>query len=483
MSYTDSPKRTSIYDNLLETEQKTKASKATIPIIVSIVLIIIAIIVVVIIINNNIDGSSTQDNPLSKEEWQQRLLSIPTTTGPREYTAILAREAHVAGTKENFDTGYDVKELFDSFGIKTFTQNISGILLSKFVNASLNLVYPDGNVVNIDISEPIIDGDDDTDTPLRMQAYSAYAMTGNVTNDLIYINHGWTRDYELLMNEYNYTMESFEGKIGLARFGGGLGRAQKVKNAEKFGLAGLILFSDPSNNDILFGYPNGQYRSNVSFERGSIMYSDCPGNPVESRLQEYCNEVEDDALPSIPVIPIGWGNAIKLFELMRDGDIITEWQGQLNQFNVTYNVSGLKDGILLNLNVEQYRDYDSTIMNVYGYINGSKYTDEVVMYGAHRDAWVKGACDDVSGTATMLEIARTFGLMVREGWEPYRTIYFGSWDGEESGLIGSTEFGENLYENFTNQNVVTYINLDMTVIGKQFRYIEYIFNLSCFCGI
>ena len=231
------------------------------------------------------------------------------------------------------------------------------------------------------------------------------------------------------------------------------------------------MFNDPLfQEDIDEGYPDGQWRSMNSFERGSIAFADCPGNRLPSRLMEYCNQTETEALPNIPVIPLSWGNAMKLLSYMSPGLIIDDWQGLLrDQFGVNYTVSGLDNNANISLIVNQEREH-KTIMNVYGWIPGDKYPNEVVIMGAHRDAWVKGACDDVSGTTTMLEIARSLGVLYDNGWRPYRTIYFGSWDGEEHGLIGSVEFGENIKRNFTNDNVIAYINMDMTTIGENFQF-------------
>ena len=185
-------------------------------------------------------------------------------------------------------------------------------------------------------------------------------------------------------------------------------------------------------------------------QRGSIKYASCPGNPTEERLDELCGITEmADALPTIPVMPLSYSNAEAIFNATADSGgeeppmSWTESGIEGGDIDIGYRLDASED-FFIELEVTTDLRTEDVTQNVYGYIKGEEFPDEIVMIGAHRDAWVCGAQDDVSGTGTILEVAKGFGELHRRGWRPKRTIVVASWDSEESGLIGSTNFGEDV---------------------------------------
>ena len=205
---------------------------------------------------------------------------------------------------------------------------------------------------------------------------------------------------------------------------------------------------------------HGIYNICRGVQRGSIKYASCPGNTDIERLSTMCG-IEDinDALPTIPVMPLSYKNAEILFENMADGDLAPlSWTGGID---VDYIIES--EELVIELSVmTDYRE-DLVTQNVFGVIEGTEYPEQVVMMGAHRDAWVCGAQDDISGTTTMLEVAKGMSELYEQDWRPKRTVVFASWDSEESGLIGSVFFGEGdmMINNISlDDGLITYIKLE-----------------------
>eukprot|EP00490_Sorites_sp_Unknown_P023232 CAMPEP_0114693630 /NCGR_PEP_ID=MMETSP0191-20121206/69268_1 /TAXON_ID=126664 /ORGANISM="Sorites sp." /LENGTH=371 /DNA_ID=CAMNT_0001987501 /DNA_START=167 /DNA_END=1279 /DNA_ORIENTATION=+ len=239
-------------------------------------------------------------------------------------------------------------------------------------------------------------------------------------------------------------------------------RGMKVLNAQKYGFKGCIIYSDPKDYtyDNTPVFPDGKGLPHSGYQRGSISSIHlCPGNLINSRAVEYCGYTTDETVPSIPALPLSYGNAQVLFESLT-GPSIEDWQGGLN---VTYNIGGNNDTIV-NLIVNNELSSNFTMRNVVGFIKGTKYTNESIMIGNHRDAWAMGTADPISGTTVLLELARSFMEMVKQGWKPLRNIYFCSWDGEEFNLIGSTDYAEKNRNKWRNE-LIAYINVDVAASG------------------
>ncbi|XP_030850177.1 N-acetylated-alpha-linked acidic dipeptidase 2-like [Strongylocentrotus purpuratus] len=268
--------------------------------------------------------------------------------------------------------------------------------------------------------------------------FNAYSATGDVTGDLVYVNYGRLEDYEYLQNLT--TNINFKGKILIAKYGM-TGRNTKVVNAEKFGAAGLILFSDPhdlptygsQHNGI--PYPRGSFLPKSAAQRGSILkdFGDplTPGYPAKDFA--YRSELNDTSMTKIPVHPIGFGDAEILLRKVR---------------------------LVVNSISAHHYTYNSV-----GFIRGEIEPDRYVILGNHRDAWALGAVDPTSGTATLMEVSRAFGKLKQEGWRPRRSIIFCSFAAEEYGLIGSIEWTEEFNRLLADRSIA-FLNLDIAVAGN-----------------
>ncbi|KAF8913769.1 hypothetical protein CPB84DRAFT_1720466 [Gymnopilus junonius] len=273
---------------------------------------------------------------------------------------------------------------------------------------------------------------------------------GDVTGKLIYGNYCTQDDYgNLAENKVNLT-----GAIVLCRYGG-IFRGLKVKGGEELGAGGVLIYSDPKDDGTVtvengyLPYPYGPARNPTSVQRGSVQYlSIYAGDPTTPGYPSYENSTRTEGtnIPTIPSLPISWANAHSLLKTQVKGD---EWEGKL---------------VRLANNVD---DRVIPIWNTMGVIPGF-IRDEVVVVGNHRDAWVMGAADPSSGTASIHETIRGLGHLLRNGWKPLRTIVIASWDAEEYGLIGSTEWGED-FGDWIDEHVVAYLNLDGSVSGSRYR--------------
>ncbi|KAI0036775.1 Zn-dependent exopeptidase [Vararia minispora EC-137] len=312
---------------------------------------------------------------------------------------------------------------------------------------SLEILADDSSVVWAADLEEQSDGTDQDATEFRtaVPAWHGLSKDGEATGKLIYANYGRKADYDALVAQG----VNFNGTIVLVRYGG-VFRGLKIKGAEELGAVGVLIYSDPRDDGSVteangyIPYPHGPARNPSSVERGSVQYlSIYPGDPTTPGYPAYENATRTDGLniPSIPSLPISWANAKVLLD---------EIQGKSRAVRMVNHVD----------------TKITPIWNPMGVIPGH-IKDEVIVVGNHRDAWVMGAADPSSGTVSVHEVVRGFGYLLRAGWKPLRTIVFASWDAEEYGLIGSTEWGEDFAE-WIQQNVVAYLNLDVSVAGSQF---------------
>lgn len=273
---------------------------------------------------------------------------------------------------------------------------------------------------------------------------------GDVTGKLVDGNYCTQEDYGKLVDNN----VDLEGAIVMCRYGG-IFRGLKVKGGEELGAAGVLVYSDPRDDGTVtvengyLPYPYGPARNPTSVQRGSVQYlSIYAGDPTTPGYPSYENSTRTEGtnIPLIPSLPISWANAGALFKTLIKGDA---WEGKLVRLanNVDTRVI--------------------PIWNTMGVIPGF-IKNEVVIVGNHRDAWVMGATDPSSGTASVHETIRGLGHLLRNGWKPLRTIVIASWDAEEYGLIGSTEWGED-FADWIDEHVVAYLNLDSSVSGSQLR--------------
>ncbi|XP_044131068.1 aminopeptidase NAALADL1-like, partial [Bufo gargarizans] len=310
---------------------------------------------------------------------------------------------------------------------------------------------------------------EDQKDPNILQPFLAFAPNGTVKGQLVYANEGKISDFQYLANIIN-----LNGTIAIVRYGG-IGRVNKAINAAKFGVIGVVIYTDPKDindgkSNPVETYPNSWYMPPSGVERGSFKenFGDqlTPYYPAKEFTYRI-PESEIKGISHIPAQPIGFGDARTLICELGGPDAPDNWQGALG---CPYKVGpGFRTGEFNNsevqVNVYNKRTIRSSA-NVMGLIRGAVEPDRYIMYGNHRDSWVHGAIDPSSGTAVMLEIARILGTKLKSGtWRPRRTIIFGSWGAEEFGLVGSTEFAEDYYSKLRDRTVA-YINVDISVFAN-----------------
>ncbi|EIN10538.1 Zn-dependent exopeptidase [Punctularia strigosozonata HHB-11173 SS5] len=318
------------------------------------------------------------------------------------------------------------------------------------MDRSLDILGDDGEAVWSANVEEVADftdpeaGEHVTSVP----AFHGLSGNGTAIGQLVYAGYGTKEEYDRLEAEG----VNFTGKVVITRYGG-IFRGLKVKGAEDRGAAGVLIYSDVNDDGTVTEkngytpYPNGPARNPTSVQRGSVQYlSVYPGDPTTPGYPAYQNSTRTngDNIPTIPSLPISWANAQFLLREIEAGGA-----------NRTIKLVNHVDERVIK------------IWNTMGVIPGH-IRDEVVVIGNHRDAWVMGAADPSSGTASVHEVLRGFGVLLKAGWRPLRTIVIASWDAEEYGLIGSTEWGED-FADWIDKHVVSYLNLDGSVSGSRFR--------------
>jgi N-acetylated-alpha-linked acidic dipeptidase len=301
------------------------------------------------------------------------------------------------------------------------------------------------------------------DTENIVVGYNAYSPSGDVTAPVVYANYGRPEDFQAL----DKLGIDVRGKIVLVRYGQNF-RGVKAHLAELRGAVGVVIYSDPEDDGFVKGpvYPNGPFRPADGIQRGSIQYLwNYPGDPLtpgEPSVPGTSRLDPDQAtsLPHIPTTPISYGEAEPLLKALEGPVAPDAFQGGLG---FAYHVGPGPTAVHLKLDI----DYGQAPLNdAIAVIRGRAHPDQLVIVGAHQDAWTYGANDDTSGWASVLEIGKRLGALVRQGWRPDRTIVLAGWDGEEYGLLGSTEWTEQ-YERFLRGHAVAYLNVDITA-GQTF---------------
>ncbi|KAG1709945.1 hypothetical protein DVH05_016954 [Phytophthora capsici] len=379
----------------------------------------------------------------------------------REFLHSYASVPHTCGTEQDYKTAVYTAEQFTAFGLKAEIKEYY-TLLSYPIHRRLSIVSPQQSVHELNLTETSVPNDACTNNSDALPPYLAYSDSGNVTASVVYVNYGTQADFDWLVSN-NVTLE---GKIALVRYGRNF-RGLKVALAEQHGMAAVIIYSDPKEDGFVQGevYPEGIYRPKGSFQRGSLQYlSLASGDPltpgwasVQGAPQLKYEDV--DSIPHIPALPLSYEQADIILRSIGGQKAPDAWQGGLT-YAQGYRI-GDDESLVLNLDVLMDNKV-GPIWDVIGTIEGSVEPDQQVLIGNHRDAWVCGAVDPSSGSAVMMEIARGLGNLVKQGWKPRRTIVLGSWDGEEFGLLGSTEFAEERAEEL-KQKAVAYINVDNVV--------------------
>ncbi len=303
-------------------------------------------------------------------------------------------------------------------------------------------------------------------TKEQLPTYHGFSADGDVTGELVFVGYGVPSDYEQL----DKLGIDVKGKIVIAKYGGSW-RGIKPKVAQEKGAIGCIIYSDPEDDGYYQGdvYPKGSFRPPLGAQRGSVLDLPVrPGDPLTPNIgataeAKRIERAQADNLISIPVIPIGYEDALPLLSAL-GGPVAPEYmRGALG---ITYHIGPGPVRVHLNLQFD-WKLVDCH--NVIAKMKGTELPDEWVMRGNHHDAWVNGAADPISGMVALMEEARAVGELVKAGWKPKRTIIYAGWDGEEPGLIGSTEWAEH-HASELQQKLVAYINSDGN--GRGFLYAQ-----------
>ena len=418
--------------------------------------------------NSNVDiikKIKSKDGPVDDEQGSKFKNAITSQISPENIEnslLFLATMPHLAGTKEGTQQAIWMQKKFQEFDFDEVIIKTYNVLVSYPMGpGNITVVDKDGtDGEKITVVDQKIDAFEKATRTQIGPPYLAYSSSGAVEGELIYANFGTEADFRTLVK----LGIDVKDAILLIRYGT-VSRNKKIRYAEEMGAKGIILFSDPETcSPTGVFYPTSWYLPPSGVQRGTLLPKRgdalSRGYPAISGM--YRRPIEDVTyLPKVPVQPLGFGDAAKLLRTL-DGKVppSPSWNGALN---VTYNItSKAKHKIKLHVNVSlETRD----IKNVVGVIKGEIEPDRLVIVGNHRDAWAYGAADPSSGTAVMVEVARVFGLLKKKGWKPRRTILFCSWDGEEFGLLGSTEWVEE-HASVLSHQAVAYINVDTAVQGN-----------------
>ena len=407
-------------------------------------------------------------------KWDAAFQAVPDAALAGQHLKTLTKAPHWASSPEDYDTALYVAGKFREAGLETTIVPYK-VLLNKPVKIVIEAFDANGHKLmsgpTPEHVDPTADGGDPfQNDPRVLPAFNGSSPSGDVTSEVVYANYGSPADFKRLA-EMGVVVK---GKIVMVRYGSNY-RGIKAYDAQLAGAAGLIIYSDPADDGYFKGdmYPKGAYRPESAVQRGAVQFLPIyPGDATTPGIASMMDlpdskRVPADKIqanwPSIPVNPLSYLDAAPILKAMSGAETPRSWQGALP---FTYHVGGTAS-VTVHMHLEQDTKL-RTIWNVIGTIEGTDPAekDNWVITGNHRDAWVYGAVDPNSGTAAMLETVHGLGVLLKQGWKPKRRVVIGSWDAEEEGLIGSTEWVE---ENESHlKHAVAYFNTDIAVSGPNF---------------
>ncbi|HXT18138.1 MAG TPA: M28 family metallopeptidase [Gemmatimonadaceae bacterium] len=402
----------------------------------------------------------TPANAARERQLETSAIARPSPDVAARESKDLSRETHVSGTPAQARTRDYVVAEMKKMGIETEVRSYD-VWMPHPVSVHAARVSP--RPKELSLAEPPVAGDP-TSALAQYPTVNGYSGEGDVTADVVYVNYGLIEDYAQL----DSMGVSVKGKIAIARYGRSF-RGIKAREAEKHGAVGLFIYSDPQDDGYVVGdvYPDGPMRNSAGVQRGSILNSDgdpsTPGYGSKAGVPRLMPQQMD--IPHIPVVPISYGNAAELLKDVRGASVPRGWQGGL-AFH--YHVGPGPVRARLAVKDDRATKAVKPIYDTFGIIRGTEFPDELVIVGGHRDAWGPGTADNVSGTVSVLEAARAISAELKSGWRPKRTIVFATWDAEEWGLIGSTEYVEDDSLRLA-RGAVAYLNQDVAAQGPRFN--------------
>jgi len=404
-----------------------------------------------------------RDSP-AETALEKQFLAVPDPKLAEQHLRTLTQAPHIAGTPEDKATVDYVAQKFRDAGLETDVTEYR-VWFNTPSEISVDITAP----ADVHMHGPTrehVDGDPLADDPRVVMPFNNMSPSGDAEADVVYANYGTPADFEKL-KQLNVDVK---GKIIIVRYGENF-RGVKALVSQEHGAAGVIIYSDPFDDGWRRGdkYPVGPWKPDTGVQRGSIGFMfEYPGDPTTPGVASLASLPDEKRIApensaqlcKIPVTPLSYADAWPILEHLGGPDSPREWQGSLP---FTYHVG--PGPVKVKMHLKQ--DYHwRTIWDVTGRIPGKEFPNELVVSGNHRDAWVYGAVDPNSGTAAMLEAVHGIGDLLKTGWRPRRTIVFASWDAEEEGLMGSTEWGEQHEKELANADA--YFNLDVAVSGAKF---------------
>jgi N-acetylated-alpha-linked acidic dipeptidase len=405
----------------------------------------------------------TPSNQTKQEKAEQEYRTKQSSERYKNHLYKLTSVPHLAGTPENEKVRDYIADVMRKAGLQVeiFPHDI---YLSKSPGESLvEVVEPIRMPLNN--REFILPEDKYSGDSRLTPGWNAYSGSGDVTSEVVYANYGRKEDFEQL----KAMGISVKGKIVIARYGGNF-RGYKAKHAEAAGAAGVIIYTDPYDSGYMKGitFPEGSQPSDNTIQRGSLLTVDFTGDPLtpfepalplDGAKKVKRLDPKDVAFHKIPVTPLPWGSAVEILKRMTGKAVPAGWQGGLP---MAYRLEG---GPVLKVRLKVKQDKDFVrVYEVVGTLTGSEFPDEWIIAGCHYDAWSYGSTDPNSGTAMLLSLAESLGKLPQK---PKRTIKICHWDAEEHGVIGSTEWVEQMRDELATK-AVAYMNYDAAVSGKMF---------------
>jgi N-acetylated-alpha-linked acidic dipeptidase len=395
----------------------------------------------------------------AERSLEAQAIARPDAARARAHSKALSAETHVAGTPAQARTRDYVIAQMREMGLETEARRYD-VFMPHPTSVQVWRVAPRAKPLSL--AEPPVAGDPASALP-QYPTVNGYSGQGDVTGDVLYVNYGLIEDYAQL----DSMGVSVRDKIVIARYGRSF-RGIKAREAEKHGAAALLIYSDPQQDGYVAGdvYPNGPMRNRNGVQRGSVMNGAgdpaTPGYAATGNVPRLATDRMD--IPRIPVVPISYGNAGELLDELRGKDVPAGWQGGL-PFH--YHVGPGPARARIRVTDDRTTHGTKPIFDTFGVVRGSEFPDELVIVGGHRDAWGPGTADNVSGTVSVLEAARAVADAVKAGHRPKRTIMFATWDAEEWGMIGSTEYVEEDSLRLMRGGVA-YFNQDVAAQGTRF---------------
>lgn len=401
-------------------------------------------------------GYSSQ-NSRQQKDWEKKFRDGIVPGNIRENMRRLSARPHNVGSPYDKDNAEWILSKFKQYGFDARIETFS-VLFPTPKERVVELIEP--TKFTAKLQEPALQVDPTSNqTTEQLPTYNAYSIDGDVTAPLVYVNYGNREDYERL----DRLGISVKGAIVIARYGGGW-RGIKPKVAGERGAVGCIIYSDPKEDGDFNGddYPAGGWRPGFGVQRGSVMDTDYPGDPLTPGVGATADAKrlpikEVRTITKIPVLPISYADATPLLSALKGPVAPEDWRGGLA---ITYHLG--PGPAKVHLKVSSNWDM-KPIYDVIGTLHGSD-DGQWVLRGNHFDAWVNGADDPISGQSALLEEARMLGELHRQGWTPQRTIIYCAWDGEEPGLLGSVEWVET-HRDELQKRAIAYINSDSNERG------------------